>query len=89
MKQLSILCAVMVLTLMAFWPAAARADEGLDDLDVTMIVLDDPSELDGAFAEMDGPDDDGVRKEDWEGGESGGDSDGDDDSSDDSEDESD
>ena len=66
MKQMNLLLAVFVLTLMALTPAAARADEDLDDLDVTLIVLDDVSDLDEAIAEMDGRDDDDVEDEDWE-----------------------
>ena len=66
MKQLNVFIASMVLTMMAFAPAVARADEDMDDLEVTMEVLDNVVQLDGQFAEMEGPDDDDVRDEDWE-----------------------
>jgi hypothetical protein len=66
MKQLYLSLTVLVSTLMAFMPAAVRADEGLDDLDATMTVLDDVSELGETIAEMDGPDDDDVEDVDWE-----------------------
>ena len=52
MKQLNIFIATLVLTVMAFAPAVARADEDMDDLEVTMEVLDDVEQLDGQFAEM-------------------------------------
>jgi hypothetical protein len=65
MKRLNLLFAVLVLTLLAFVPATTRADDALDDLDVTLIVLDDVSDLDEAIAEMEGPDDDDVEDEDW------------------------
>jgi hypothetical protein len=67
MKRLNLLFAVLVLTLLAFVPATTRADDALDDLDVTLIVLDDVSDLDEAIAEMEGPDDDDVEDEDWGG----------------------
>jgi len=60
MKQLNIFIAVLALTFIAFYPAAARADEepdGLEGLDVTMMVLDDTLDLEGSVNEMDGPDD--------------------------------
>ena len=41
MKSVNIFLAVLALTLLALVPAAARADEGMDDLDVTMEVIDD------------------------------------------------
>jgi hypothetical protein len=66
MKQLYLSLTVLLSTLMAFMPAAVRADEGLDDLDATMTVLDDVSELGETIAEMDGPDDDDVEDVDWE-----------------------
>lgn len=66
MKQVNIFFAVLVLTLMAFAPAAARADDDMDDLEVTLEVLDDVQDLDDAIAEMAGPDDDDVTDEDWE-----------------------
>jgi len=60
-KLLNTFVAVLALTLIAFFPAAAQADEdpnGLDGLDVTMIVLDDAVDLEGSVNEADGPDDD-------------------------------
>ena len=65
MKQTSMFFAVVVLTLMALAPAAAHADDW-DDLDVTMDVVTDASQLDDMISRMDGPDDDGVEDEDWE-----------------------
>jgi hypothetical protein len=59
MKQLTIFLATLVLTGLALSPAAARADD-LDDLEVTMEVFDDLSDLDGEIARMDGPDHDDV-----------------------------
>ena len=53
MKQASLFFAVVVLTLMAFAPAAARADDW-DDLDVTMEVVTNANELDAMISEMDG-----------------------------------
>jgi hypothetical protein len=41
MKQFNVFIAVLVLTCFAFMPAAVRADDDLDDLDVMMEVLDD------------------------------------------------
>lgn len=66
MKPLNLSLTLLVLTLMAFIPAGARADEDMDGLDATMIVLDDVSDLDEAIAEIDGPDDDDVEDVDWE-----------------------
>lgn len=66
MKQLNLSLTVFVMTLIAFVPAAARANEGLDDLDATMTVLDDVNELDEAIAEMENPGDDDVEDVDWE-----------------------
>ena len=42
MKKLNLFLAILALTFMAFFPAAVRADEGLEGLDVTLVVLDDP-----------------------------------------------
>ncbi len=52
MRHLNLFVAILVLVCFTFLPAAARAD-GLDDLDVTMTVLDD-DELDD-LQEMGGP----------------------------------
>ena len=65
MKPVYLFFAVLALTLFAFAPATAFADER-DDLEVTMEVLESPSDLDEALSEMDGPDDDAGRDEDWE-----------------------
>lgn len=56
MKPFNVFLAVVVLALAAFLPAAARADE-MDDLDVTMEVVDDVNDLEEKIAEMRGPDD--------------------------------
>ncbi|MDH5620773.1 MAG: hypothetical protein OEY74_01720, partial [Gammaproteobacteria bacterium] len=66
MKQLNILIAVLALTLIAFFPVAARADEDLEGLDVTMIVVDDEGDLEDSINEMEGPDDGDVDDDDWE-----------------------
>ena len=66
MKLPNLTLIVFVLTLMALVAVGARADEDMDGLDLTMIVLDDVSDLDDAIAEMGGPDDDGVKDVDWE-----------------------
>ena len=68
MKHLCILISALALTIAAFFPAAARADEdrdGLEGLDVTMFVLDDPLDFEESLNEMDGPGDDGVNDDDW------------------------
>jgi len=56
MKQINIFAVSIVLTCFALLPAVAIAD-GLDDLEVTMDVLDTESELDEVIAEMRGPED--------------------------------
>ncbi|MGI9248231.1 MAG: hypothetical protein ACR2QI_04410, partial [Woeseiaceae bacterium] len=63
MKHVKIFSAVMALTLVAFFPATALADE-LEDLDVTIFVLDDVDDLDDTISEMRGPDDDDVDDDD-------------------------
>ena len=68
MKHVYIFLAIAALTLVAFFPTAVRADE-LDDLDVTMEVLDDVADFDDAISEMRGPDDDDVDEDDWADGE--------------------
>ena len=60
MKQLNIFLATLVLTCFAFFPGVTLADDAMEDLDVTMIVVDDSGDLDDAISEMRGPDDDGV-----------------------------
>lgn len=66
MKQLNIFAAVLALTCFAFFPATVRAGDALEDLDVTMIVVDDSGELESSVLEMPGPDDGDVRDDDWE-----------------------
>lgn len=64
MKQLKVFLAILALSCMAFFPAVARADGSLDDLDVTMEVLDDKIDLSIKLSEMRGPDFSGVEHED-------------------------
>ena len=52
MKALDVFITALVLTCFAFLPLTAQADEDLDDLDVTMEVLDDETGLDDDIAEM-------------------------------------
>ena len=59
MKQINIFTASLALTCLAMFPAAALAGD-LDDLEVTMEVLDYESDLDGTIAEMRGPDNDDI-----------------------------
>src|SRR5210317_1525234 len=54
MKHLNVFLATLVLTCFALLPAGAFADD-LDDLEVTMDVLDDMSRLDDPVVEMRGP----------------------------------
>ena len=54
MRQLSIFFATLVLTCFAFFPLSVFADD-LDDLDITMEVIDDMNRTDGVFSEMRGP----------------------------------
>jgi len=56
MKQFSIFIATLALTCVAMFPTASLAED-LDDLDVTMEVLDDTSDIDDAVAQMRGPGD--------------------------------
>ena len=56
MKQINIFAISIVLTCFTLLPAVSMAD-GLDDLEVTMDVLDTESELDEVIAEMRGPED--------------------------------
>ena len=60
MRQLSIFFATVVLTCFAFLPMSAFADD-LDDLEVTMEVIDDMNRVEDVMTEMRGPesDDDG------------------------------
>ncbi len=59
MKQINIFTASLALTCLAMFPAAALAGD-LDDLEVTMEVLDAESDLDGTIAEMRGPEDGNI-----------------------------
>ena len=72
MKQLNVFLTSLVLTCLAMVPAIATADD-LDDLDVTMTVVDDLDGIDDVVTEMRGPED-------------GNDGDSDDDVNDDAED---
>jgi hypothetical protein len=66
MKQLNLFFAILALTLIAFFPAAVRADDALDGLDVTMIVLDGKADLDMEMSTMSGPEgDDDIDEDDW------------------------
>ena len=73
MKQLNLFMAILALTCIAFFPATARADGGLDDLEVTMVVLDDASDLGDELAEMRGPDDEVDEHDGYNGDETDGD----------------
>ena len=53
--NLNVFLATLALTCLALFPAVVCADDVLDDLDVTMVVLDDDTDLEGAIAEMRGP----------------------------------
>jgi hypothetical protein len=59
MKQLNVFLATLVLTGFAFLPATTLADE-LDDLEVTMDVMDDIADVDDAIALMEGPGNDDI-----------------------------
>jgi hypothetical protein len=54
MKQINLLVAVLVLTCFAFVPAAVRADDELEDLEITMEVFDDDDDF-ANMIEMRGP----------------------------------
>ena len=54
MKQFNVFLASLTLTGFAFLPAAAYADD-LDDLEVTMEVIDSLDGVEDVFAEMPGP----------------------------------
>ena len=55
---IKVFIATLVLTCFAYFPAPVFADS-LDDLDVTMEVLDDVAGIDDAILEMRGPEGDG------------------------------
>ena len=52
MTQIKLFVAILALTFVAFFPAAALADEGMEGLDVTMMVLDDESDLGDEISAM-------------------------------------
>ena len=54
MKPINLFVATLMLTCVAFFPGTARADD-LDDLDVTMEVIDDIADIGVAVTEMRGP----------------------------------
>ncbi len=64
MKHLNIFFATLALTVIALFPATVRADDELDDLDVTMEVLDNVGALGDEISEMDGPGDDDFSEHD-------------------------
>ena len=66
MKPINLFIATLVLTCFAMFPAAVRADDEMDDLDVTVDILDSTTDVDEAMSEMRGPDDDNVDEDDWE-----------------------
>ncbi len=55
MKHLNVFFVTLALTCLALFPATVRADDDLEDLDVTMVVLDDDTDLEDVIAEMRGP----------------------------------
>ncbi len=63
MKALDVFTNVLVLTCFAFLPLTAQAGDDLDDLDVTMEVLDDETGFDDDIADMAGRHD---SDDDWE-----------------------
>jgi hypothetical protein len=60
MKAIGLFVATLVLASPALLPGSTHAGE-LDDLDVTMAVIDDMANLDEALAEIEGTDIDGER----------------------------
>jgi hypothetical protein len=74
MKQLNVFIATLVITCFSMLPAIALADDHeLDDLDVTMDVVDDLEGIDDIVNEMPGPEETEL----YLGGESGGATEGD------------
>ena len=59
MKQFNVFIATLVLTCFAFIPTTVLA-KGLDDLEVTMEVIDTVAGVDDAISEMRGPEGDGI-----------------------------
>ncbi len=68
MNGFKIFTVATALSCLALFPVAARADDELDDLDVTMDVFDDEFEFDNSMTTMRGPED--VDDDDWEDDES-------------------
>lgn len=66
MKPLSVFLVILGLTCIAFFPAATCADETLEDLDVTMVVIDSPGDIDDLVSRMRGPDNGNVDDDDWD-----------------------
>ncbi|MBT8095378.1 MAG: hypothetical protein KJP08_11255 [Gammaproteobacteria bacterium] len=62
MRHTGILVAMLLLTLSAFVPDTARSDDKAD-LEATMTVLDDPSDLDDSIRRMEALDDSDVGDE--------------------------
>jgi len=56
MKQFNVFLTTLILTCFALLPGIASAGD-LDDLDVTMEVVDNIGDISDVVAEMDGPDD--------------------------------
>lgn len=65
MSEARFLTCLTTLALLALLPFPARAEK-MDDLEVTMQVLDDPAELEEAISKMQGPDDKDVDAVDWD-----------------------
>ncbi len=51
---------------LAIWPFAASAQEALQDIDETMIVIDNTAEIDAEIDKLEKVRDRGVSKEDWQ-----------------------
>lgn len=58
--------AALALSACALCPATVLAEEGMEGLDDTMIVVDNPASIAGEIAKMRGPNDRDVDREDWE-----------------------
>ncbi len=48
------------------WPLAASAQEALEDIDETMVVIDNATEIDAEIDKLEKVRDRGVSKEDWQ-----------------------
>jgi hypothetical protein len=62
MKHLNVFIATLILTCFALLPTAVRADD-LDDLEVTLEVIDDLASVDDTISQMRGPDDIDIRRD--------------------------